>query len=152
MRPLYRVPQTAGEMHGLLVRYGIPTEQYGKGKAKTIEQLFEEVRKRECTLVTENGRLLRLTEVACLFVYQGGNVLAEDKQVFPDGRERRRTLDASVGEKIKAGDSPCDAVKEITRDELPTLQSYTAAVEELNDRVDRNESPSYPGLPTAYRK
>ena len=90
------------ELTQILLAHGVPVAKYGTGAAKTLEHLFEEFRLGECVLRSEEGRIVRVTRVLCLDVYSEGKLLVEDKQVFlSDGRERRRALDSSMGEKMR---------------------------------------------------
>ncbi|MBI5153479.1 MAG: hypothetical protein HZA36_03415 [Parcubacteria group bacterium] len=136
----------------LLKQHNIPFEDWGKGSAKTLDHLVKEVMGGEAILeIEESGELIRKVSITYIDVYYTdpttGNrlKLVEKKQIFKDGRERRRTLEGSMAEKIKAGETPNQeminrAIQEelgITG-EIPTTSKGTGGI--------RQDSPSFPGL------
>src|SRR5690606_37108716 len=83
------------KMTNMLNSHGISTAQWGTQKAKTLEQLVQEILNKECQLiVNDHGELVREAEtvyvaVRCLIdgIMQE---LVEDRQEFADGRIRER--------------------------------------------------------------
>lgn len=137
----------------ILGRYGIHVGNFGKGSAKKLEDLLEEVLAGETLLVEHKKELLRLVRVAGVNVFyndgQNEYQLVEDRQEFTDGRTRKRKdVGFSVSEKMLPNEKPEDAVKRAIVEELGIL-----------DRVDLMgkgkteeflESPSYPSLKSKY--
>jgi hypothetical protein len=107
-----------------LESFGIDTTTWGTGEAKTIEHLYKEIKNGETILVVNDaGELLRKVIVGGTDVYytspEGKRYhLKEEKQVFKDGRERRRNLETSVGGKIKPNEDPKDATMREIKEEL----------------------------------
>lgn len=140
------------ELIDLLTRYHVPIDEWGKGSAKTIDHLLNELNGGEALLVEdqESGYLVRkfsflAIEVLCRY---GPDTycLAEDRQVFSsDGRVRRRNLEMSIGEKLKQDESDIEsATKRALTEELGIQEGFTIdAGEKIKEEVD---SSSYPGL------
>ncbi len=137
----------------LLQAHGIPLGEWGVGEAKTLSHLLSETQSGEAAVFEEDGGLIRSTQVAALLVYcADGNhvsVLREDRQVFKDGREKRRSLETSIGEKVKPGETPMEAAYRALREEL-----------KITDRLELVTKPSvvkgpvpsqsFPGLMTRH--
>jgi len=133
---------------------GINVSEWGKGQAKTLAHLQKEIKSGETVLVTgEQGELLRKVVVGgvdIFYVSPDGKKyrLKEDKQIFKDGRERKRDLGQAVSEKMKPKEDPKDAMIRGVREELgiegEISLTETGADEQLLS------SPSYPGLQSQY--
>jgi hypothetical protein len=134
-----------------LKSYDIPLDLWGTGEAKTIEHLVKEILEGETVLVEKNGEIIRKVEFVRLDVRHNLKdvelQLVEDRQVFKDGRERRRGL-SGIGEKMKPGEDPIASARRALAEELG-----------INDECDINNlepntksltSPSYPGLLTEF--
>jgi len=133
--------------------------QFGKGAAKPLQDLSDELLQGECTLkCLPDGRVARVVDVVLLRIVQTGtmNILVVAKEVC-DG----------------SGHEPCD---EILRGRLPGTKrrpdesQFKAAKRVLQRQINLSEnevnfdkdnvhiveeekdSPSYPGLHTIYRK
>ncbi len=132
----------------LLTGCGILVEQYGIGKAKTLDQLLDEINDGETELV-----LRRSVKVIALNVFYKDDdkelILVEQKQVLLDGRERPRTLDSSIGEKMLADEVPLEAARHALKEELEIEEMLDLKEGEPFERT--SVSPSYPGLSTHYR-
>lgn len=140
------------ELRQFLLERGIPVWDYGAGEAKTLEQLFYEIVSRECWLSTESGRVVRSVKVVCLNIYRGGKFLVEDRQVFADGRMRRRPGRFSLGEKLKRGvETTSEALERLMREEMFRLvfcERSTPSI--LAPQSEWGESHSYPGILSRY--
>lgn len=135
----------------LLAKYNIPFEQWGTGSAKTLDHLVKEVSEGETLLeVDESGTLVRKVRITYVDIFHttpNGKrfKLVEDKQIFKDGRERKRTLDGSIAEKLKATETPNeDMVHRAISEELGI--ETTVPVQTRGSRDTIEDSPSYPGL------
>ncbi len=145
-----------GEIESLkqhLSSFGINLNLWGKGKAKTVEHLFAEVKSGEAVLEERESELIRKTTVCKAEVFhtdaEGGHWhLKEEKQVFKDGRERVRKLNSSVSEKIKANEDPLASIKRGIVEELDLQGDLSVNQGETDE--EEEESPSYPGLKTVY--
>lgn len=127
---------------------------WGTGEAKTLAHLQREIESGECVLCTdEAGKLLRRVVVAGADVYyqslDGKKYrLKEDRQVFKDGRERRRDLGQAVIEKMKPNEDPRVAVIRGIQEELGISNEITLT--KTSTDVRQVISPSYPGLESEY--
>lgn len=142
------------EFAKLLCQYDIPIDVWGEGQAKTIVHLLEELVKGECQLVEVGGELVRRVSTVAVRVFYNNNghmlYLKEEKQVFNDGRERRREwLTWSISEKMKRNEpsdkAACRAFEEelrITDDVVLTPLSVTPK---------QQESSSYPGIMNEFQ-
>jgi len=137
-----------------LEKAGIDLPQWGKGAAKTVAHLQQEIKAGETILsADERGKLLRTVTVvgANIFYHSPDGKtfrLREERQVFADGRERRRNLGHSVSEKMKPDENPRDAMLRGIREEL----GITGEIELTEAGTDEQLllSPSYPGLQSRY--
>jgi ADP-ribose pyrophosphatase YjhB (NUDIX family) len=141
------------ELKALLVKNGIPVEQFGVASAKTISGLLDEVIKGSCQLVLENNELIRLVNSVNIRIYFNSLdktlYLKEKMQEFADGRIRiRNWLTWSVSEKIEPGENPEQAVIRGMSEELGIHNLTNLTKQEVvnNDQY----SPSYPGVKTKY--
>jgi len=143
------------ELLSLLQAYNIPLNEWGVGKAKTFEHLLSELESGEAEIVESKVGLLRSSQGAILTVFYTDGIstwrLKEDRQVFKDGREKRRDLgnEMSIGEKMHREEDPVEAAYRALREEL----SITERVE-LHVKPHKTKGPvaseSYPGLMTYY--
>jgi hypothetical protein len=143
---------TKSQLAILLRRNGIDLDQFGRGRAKSLRDLLEEVRTGEASLIEKGGQLTRRVRVIGIdvFAYIDGRakLLVEDRQVFADGRERRRSLH-SVSEKMLPKEDVPAAISRALYEELGIPQfSVLSAAPDVPNKLDR--SPSYLGLLTEY--
>lgn len=133
---------------------GIDNSTWGTGQAKTLANLQKEIESGETVLVTgKEGELLRKVVVGSADIYyvspDGKKYrLKEEKQVFKDGRERRRDLGAAVSEKMKPDEDPKGAMIRGIQEELGINGEIT-----LTETGADNQtiiSPSYPDLQSQY--
>lgn len=98
-----------------LCEYGVPLEQWGKGGAKTLDDLAIEILTGKSELVKNGAGLLRLVRTVTITIrfIDGKRVLQlkEDRQVFKGGKEVRRELQVSIVEKLKPGEDPVIAAE-----------------------------------------
>lgn len=133
---------------------GIDTSSWGTGQAKTLAHLQKEIENGETILITgETGELLRRVDVGAADIYyQSSNGkkyrLKEDRQVFKDGRERRRDFGQAVSEKLKPGEDFKEAMVRGIREELGI--SGEIALSETGEYVKQVNSMSYPGLESEH--
>jgi len=133
---------------------GIDTSGWGKGGTKTINQLCKEIKEGETILVkNEQGELLRRVIVGGADIYyvspEGKKYrLAEEKQVFKNGSERRRDFGHAVSEKIKHGEDIKNAIVRGIIEELGIEGGLS--LEDMGTHEEILSSPSYPGLKSQY--
>jgi len=133
---------------------GIDTSGWGKGKAKTLSHLQKEIENGETILVIgKTGEILRQVTLGGADIYYkspGGKKyrLKEDRQVFKEGRERRRDLGQAVSEKMKPDENPREAMIRGIREEL----GIGGEINLTESGTDGKTliSSSYPGLVSKY--
>lgn len=141
---------TANDLRKWLEHGGVDTSKWGTGSAKTLTHLQNEIESGEATLVIgEAGELLRRFIVGVVDVYyefpDGEKYrLTEDRQVFRDGRERRRGLSTAVSEKMKPGENPTSAIIRGIREELGVSGEINLVKSGIDEQTV--SSLSYPGL------
>ena len=127
----------------------INTELYGTGTFKTIGHLYQEIHEGETELTEEGGQLIRKVQFVgarILYKKDGGWLrLYEEKQIFKDGRERRRTnMPYSAAEKFKAGEDPKEVIVRGMKEELDldiSTDQFT-----FYNKVEMSEDGDYPGI------
>ncbi len=146
--------KTTEDLITKLGEYGIPHETWGKGEAKSVENLLDELTNSECIIVEEDGQLVRYIEFVGINIFynEDGNkyLLTEDRQVFNDGRVRKRKMLASVSEKMKSGENPLVSAIRGIKEELG-IDVGKYQLEEKKDIGYDNKSQSYPGLSSKYK-
>lgn len=139
----------------LLKKHNIPCDIWGTGKSKTTQHLLNEIEEEECTLVEEDGGLVRYIEFVGIKIFYTDKdgfrwFLKEERQEFNDGRIRRRNIPNSVSEKMKFGEDPLISAIRGIREEL----GVDIKGHQLSKRRDLHYdggSTSYPGLDTKYK-
>src|ERR1019366_3332148 len=106
-------------------------------------------------IVDENGKLVRYIEfVGVRIFYTDKNgikySLKEDRQVFSDGRTRKRTMQASVSEKMKSGEDPQKSAARGVEEELGFRIKSDQLLKQKELSYDGG-SQSYPGLNSRYK-
>ena len=161
MRYLKILEEFTSEIHNVneliaqLNDYGISVEEWGSKHAKSPIHLLNEITGKECSIVDENGQLIRYIEFVGVKVYyddEDGNrwYLKEFEQIFKDGRVRKRSMKSSVSEKMKAGEDPLESALRGVKEEL----GIDVVESQLTGRRDisfNGDSQSYPGLQTKYK-
>lgn len=143
------IPKEYIEFVDMLTQMGVPTEIYGTEKYKTIGHLWQEVKEGETKLEVEDGKLIRRVEfvgVRILYKKDGQWIrLYEDKQVFKDGRVRRRVnMPYSAAEKFKSGEDPKEVIVRGVREELDINLTNDQFVFYNKNEIENNDD--YPGI------
>ena len=143
------------QLESKLKEYGIPYETWGKGYAKTTQHLLEELENEECAIFDEQGYLVRYIEFVGIRVFYTDRdgiryILKEDRQIFNDGRVRKRTMQASVSEKMKFGEDPVISAERGVMEELGVKLKKDQLIKQRDLSYDGG-SQSYPGLKTKYK-
>ncbi len=147
------------ELKSLLEGKGVSTADWGKGQAKTLKHLLMEIEAGETVLeMAESGELIRNTSFLSIQVFyedeQDGRKrykLIEEKQVFTDGRERRRSQNWSMAEKLKSGEDDIrGAIRRALEEELGVF-GEPLFTSEIEVKEENTISPSYPGLKARFK-
>ncbi|HEU5142586.1 MAG TPA: NUDIX domain-containing protein [Solirubrobacterales bacterium] len=144
------IPQTLHSLKLLLRRFGIEYRRWGEGTSKAVNCLARELESGECSLVSNEGALLRVIHVVGVDVYftdaeEGTLKLVETEQRFRGGRSRSRQLRTSLGEKQLPGESPEEAAKRAITEELG-LPAEDLILHPTGGETHTSASDSYPGL------
>ena len=139
------------ELSRWLRSYGVPIDSWGKGSAKTIEHLASELLEGESSLKVIDGVVVRFCEGVKIDVRYRGKTgelqLTEEKQIFSDGRERRRGL-IGVSEKMKPGESIHSVGERALQEELHIHEKVDLGVPSVEH--SDGQSTSFPGLFSIY--
>lgn len=119
------------------------------GRAKYVQQLYQEIEKKETVLIDKNGVLLRTVTALFVFIYDNhGNILIFDKQQFKDGRIRERNI--PLAEKMFPGEDWKQATVRAITEELGSVLHYQPIVGFNKNNTQKSASDSYPELITIY--
>lgn len=146
---------TKSELKDLLLENKIPLEQWGVGEAKTLNDLYSEIRHGESMLeINRSDKLVRNVGIVKIDVFYkdetGTYKLVEDYQEFYDGRRRTLQHECPVGEKIKPHETPIQAFERALREELAIMHPIPGRA--TRARIITKVSKSYPGLISCYRE
>jgi len=147
---------TMEKLRKVLREHGTDLECFGVGSAKTLADLHAEIANGETLLVEVDGHLVRRVSVLGVDVFaniEGERIihLVEDRQVFADGRVRRRTMPTSISEKLHPGEDPLEAVTRALDEEI-NISEFTLLTPTPRKRVEKGGSQSYPGILSEYTK
>ena len=138
-----------------LDEHGLDVSNFGRGEAKTVRHLFDEVRGGKCTLGLCDGSVVRSVVNTQIKLRHGYKILVEKMQLLEDGRKRVRK-DGNRGLLIVVKNRPAegwrDAARRGLQDELNLRAEQVdlcdeGSIERKNRTVD---SPSFPGVATTY--
>ncbi len=133
----------------MLKNKGIDTELYGTGTFKTIGHLYQEIHEGETELTDEDGQLVRRVQfVGARILYKKDGEwlrLYEEKQIFKDGRERRRNnMPYSAAEKFKSGEDPKEVIVRGMKEELKLDITKDQFAFYNKKEIENNDD--YPGI------
>lgn len=143
------------ELREWLVERRIDLSQWGVGEAKSLIDLWNEIRKGDTQL--SDNPVCRRVNVAVVFIPSAetdqqsqSQYLIETEQVMADQRIRPRGWPPS--EKIQEDEPLPDAAKRCIEEELGISNQAVKIIRQIPDaRIELRHSPSYPGLITEYR-
>jgi serine/threonine protein kinase len=146
------------EVKSQLESHGISTEPFGKGTAKGLPELAHEVTTGGSTLLldaSEVKKLVRVVDVVLLRITAPGNkqkIFLETGEKYPDGRERKITR--LPGTKKEPHMNSKQVAEKIVAESMDLKGDATIKFDfTLKETFEETEdSPSFPGLKTVYRK
>lgn len=143
------IPQEYIDFLGMLKKMGVPTELYGTGKYKTVGHLWQEIKEGETVLEVDGDQLIRRVQfvgVRILYKKDGQWIrLYEDRQVFKDGRVRRRVnMPYSAAEKFKSGEDPKEVIVRGIEEELKIKISESQFA--FYNKIEFENNDDYPGI------
>jgi hypothetical protein len=138
----------SGDFLRIVLAYsGVPIQEWGNGKSKTIEDLADEINEGESYLTLGADGLTRVLEVVKMHILEDGNPgrgkIHEIKIDSPD-------KDHTVGGKKRKNETIMDALARELREELGTWVITYSAKYLNTEYKDKQPSKSYPGLHTVY--
>lgn len=134
-------------LHQWLAEQGIDTKKWGVANAKSVKDLWHELKEGDSCLQTDPP--LRHVHVAQIIVRREQYVLIETIQEFGTGRQRFRNQPPS--EKMKRGETFSEAAVRCLYEELGTSISHVIFDQSTYSEIETTtDSLSYPGLPTKY--
>lgn len=135
------------DLDSWLTQRGIPTDLWGRAEAKRVEDLYAELQNGDSALLDDPPR--RYVSFIQLLIEANGLYLHEVRQVLATGEVRERM--SLPAEKLKPGESWVDAAHRCLNEELDLGPGPAYEVVGVDPyRQEEAESPSYPGLQTAY--
>ncbi|MBK8988480.1 MAG: NUDIX domain-containing protein [Chloroflexi bacterium] len=139
--------ETVNDLTDWLAARGIDTSAWGTGAAKSVADLWEELRGGDCTLADNPPR--REVAVVQITIRRGACVLLEIEQEMENGRFRARNHLPS--EKIKTGEALDSAARRCLQEELAVAETAVTWLPHTDPPYQQiADSPSYPGLLTNY--
>lgn len=145
------------QFEAILTKQGIDLSQFGKGEAKTVQDLFWEVQRSECVMGMHQMEFKRMIRVLRVMVWaktpEGDRVLMEGGQVLGDGRTREG-LNKRVAKKMTVGENWKDALSRALSSELLLSEDWQRKHLELQSQEEaENErlARGYPGVKTVYQ-
>eukprot|EP00930_Biecheleria_cincta_P049506 TRINITY_DN346_c1_g1_i1.p1 TRINITY_DN346_c1_g1~~TRINITY_DN346_c1_g1_i1.p1 ORF type:complete len:819 (-),score=126.21 TRINITY_DN346_c1_g1_i1:65-2521(-) len=146
----------------MLEQHNIKTDRFGEGEAKEFSEFVLEVQNGESQLMldaTRHKSVVRVVEVALVRITAlvGGKeaILLQLGEKFEDGRPRPGKSHQLPGSKKRPYESGQDAVERIFRERLNVTEFSKCIKIDINRREyveEAEESSSYPGVRTVYRK
>jgi hypothetical protein len=128
----------------------VEVEEWGKGDAKTVSDLWNEIERGES--IVHKEPFYREVEVVRITIRREGDgfVLVEAEQEFHDGRKRSRNVRPS--EKLRIGESYIEAAKRGLVQEFGLKERQISILEETHQQMQEIKSSlSYPGVPTLFK-
>lgn len=136
------------ELEALLRSAGVPLHEYGKGGAKRLEDLFNEITStRRSRLERVDGQLVRVTRVCEITLVSNQGILVETHKRLATGSLRAQNALLATG--LRPGELVLQAVRRAAKSKLGV-----EGVDVLYTKTETEEhsTVSYPGLLTRYRK
>lgn len=145
----------------MLTAHKISTTDFGKDQAKTIEEFVKEINRGQARLMLDASKHKSLVRVVDVVLFRllyrpksGELCLVIDAEKFPDGR-LRQNINQLPGCKKMPYENSAQAIRRIIRERL-NMSSCEVSIEcdfLVKECYEEEEnSPSYPGVRTVYRK
>eukprot|EP00392_Amoebophrya_sp_AT5.2_P006801 g6813.t1 len=148
---------TPKSLEAHLQKANIKTANYGTGKAKTLAELCEEITNGECSIMHDvtggfsSNKIVRVVELVLLRIKNGSQILIEAKEKLADGREYNTWR--LPGAKQRPNENVKATAERVLMERLhidKTRVAFNYAEKEIVEV--KEDSPSYPGVVTVYRK
>jgi len=137
-----------------LKTYRVDIEQFGVGKAKTLQEFSSELLKGESSLCHgTDGQIIRVVDVVLLKLKnaQNGKYLVQAAQTYPDGTNV--TLNRLPGTKRRPDENQFLTARTIVQRQLKINDNHvTCAAHDVQSVEEEKTSNAYPSIRTVYRK
>lgn len=149
---------TVEALERFLNLYGIDTSDWGKGAAKSLDMMIEEINEGECKIViNDNGKAERILETCSVKMYYRDDKgmawkLREQKKVLLSGQIIELTHTESIRGKIKKGENPEQALKREIKEEIGVSDNGYVKLKFLETKTHSGMPTVYPGLLSHYRQ
>lgn len=150
------LPKTVDELKERLILSEIDVEQYGKGSAKTLHQLLEEIKEGESSLSInmDDGKLKRTVRVLLISIKRSdGKILIETNQTFHETESRKsysRQRNCLLAEKLHSEEDLKLAINRSLTEELGISSGKFVLNYIVPCVIETKYSQSYPGLLCEY--
>eukprot|EP00429_Kryptoperidinium_foliaceum_P086215 CAMPEP_0176194440 /NCGR_PEP_ID=MMETSP0121_2-20121125/6002_1 /TAXON_ID=160619 /ORGANISM="Kryptoperidinium foliaceum, Strain CCMP 1326" /LENGTH=718 /DNA_ID=CAMNT_0017533187 /DNA_START=18 /DNA_END=2174 /DNA_ORIENTATION=- len=142
----------------MLTDHNIPLDKFGKGQAKTFEEFVAEIQRGESRLqldASKHKHIVRVVDVIALRLEHGSGsslkYLIEVSVKYPDGRIRQDTNQMPGDKKGPHENAIRTATRLVERLGLTDVDvAFDPANTEMFEQIE--DSPSYPGVQSIYRK
>lgn len=148
--------QEVVDFEARLKEYGVQTSSFGKGKARSIDDLYWEVHRGESYLGHHNGKFKRLVSVLRVEIWAntsaGDKLLVHTDERLEDKRIRKG-LNERIAKKMSHDESVEDALLRALATELrldSQWQSKHLKIERMDESLGEKESGGCPGISTIY--
>jgi len=156
---LSRDQGSADAIRGTLEDHRINIGNFGKGQAKKLVEFVLEVQSGLSRLMldaTKHKTLVRVVDVVLLRICFGQGVnkryLIQTSEKFPDGRTRG-PINQLIGMKKLPHENAMQTAERCMRERIAPLNGVVAFEFSSKETFEEDEeSPSYPGVRTVYRK
>jgi hypothetical protein len=136
------------ELEQFLISKGIDTSLWGKGDAKSVSDLWNEIISGDSSIQAKP--FMRIVNAVKIIIRKDKKVLTEFQQELQDGRKRSRNMLPS--EKKHIAENYRAAVKRAIYEEFGINEDDIESIIPTGEtKQEIRESISYPGLLTRYR-
>lgn len=151
--------QTAAEIEQSLKSHSCDPAKFGIGQAKSFDEFVQELHNGQARLMLDASKFknqVRVVDVVLLRIVYGEGVqkrvLVKVSEKYPDGR-MRENINQLVGTKKSPEENGRQTALRLIQERLPQFtEALTFDFTAKECFEDDEDSPSYPGMRTIYRK
>jgi hypothetical protein len=137
-----------------LTEHKVDLSQFGKGKAKTLKDISDELTKGESSLMVDSdGSIIRYVDVVLLKLKNAKNnkILIQTERVYEDGS--KQSLKRLPATDKRPDENLFFSAKHIVTRKLHVSDNHVAfSTTDVHCVEEEKQSLAYPGLRTVYRK
>jgi serine/threonine protein kinase len=153
--------KSAGNIKSMLKEYGVKTDKFGVGNAKTFDEFQLELQGGSARLMldaTKHKQAVRVVDIVLLRIVVGDGAsvryLVQTAETFPDGRSKA-DVNQLPGTKKEPHENTLATAKRVLESRLGIASSTKIKwdfVGKESFEEEEGSSTSYPGVRTVYRK